>query len=96
MSDKTYDAVIIGGGHHGTTIAPYLAKAGLNKIGIIYVNDDYGISGKQVFAKFFRSMLDDRINLAPSQYEAGFMSAAHSQADLDQTIEAAAKAFKNL
>ena len=28
MADKSYDAVVIGGGHHGTTIAPYLAKAG--------------------------------------------------------------------
>ena len=26
MADKVYDAIIIGGGHHGTTIAPYLAK----------------------------------------------------------------------
>jgi glutamate-1-semialdehyde 2,1-aminomutase len=50
----------------------------------------------QVFAKFFRSMLDQGINLAPSQYEAGFMSIAHSQEDLDKTIEAARKAFKQL
>jgi glutamate-1-semialdehyde 2,1-aminomutase len=50
----------------------------------------------QIFAKFFRSMLDQGINLAPSQYEAGFMSIAHSKEDLDKTIEAASKAFKNL
>ena len=50
----------------------------------------------QIFAKFFRSMLEEGINLAPSQYEAGFMSAAHSQEDLDRTIEAARKAFKEL
>ncbi|MDH3997333.1 MAG: glutamate-1-semialdehyde 2,1-aminomutase [Desulfuromonadales bacterium] len=49
-----------------------------------------------VFGKFFRSMLDSGINLAPSQYEAGFMSIAHSQDDLDATIEAASKAFKSL
>ncbi|MDF1580504.1 MAG: glutamate-1-semialdehyde 2,1-aminomutase [Desulfuromonadales bacterium] len=49
-----------------------------------------------IFAKFFRSMLDEGINLAPSQYEAGFMSAAHSTDDLDKTIAAAAKAFKTL
>ena len=41
-------------------------------------------------------MLDQGINLAPSQFEAGFMSAAHSQDDLDQTIEAARKAYKSL
>jgi glutamate-1-semialdehyde 2,1-aminomutase len=50
----------------------------------------------QIFSKFFRSMLDDGINIAPSQYESGFMSVAHSQADLDKTIEAASKAFKAL
>jgi len=33
MADKSYDAVVIGGGHHGTIIAPYLAKAGL-KVGV--------------------------------------------------------------
>jgi glutamate-1-semialdehyde 2,1-aminomutase len=41
-------------------------------------------------------MLDQGINIAPSQYEAGFMSIAHSQEDLDKTIEAASKAFKAL
>lgn len=50
----------------------------------------------KVFAKFFRTMLEEGINLAPSQYEAGFMSIAHSSEDLDRTIEAAAKAFKAL
>jgi len=38
-------------------------------------------------------MLDSGINLAPSQFEAGFMSIAHSRDDLDQTIAAAAQAF---
>ena len=50
----------------------------------------------QVFARFFQTMLEEGINLAPSQYEAGVMSIAHSTADLDATIEAARKAFKSL
>jgi glutamate-1-semialdehyde 2,1-aminomutase len=50
----------------------------------------------QIFARFFRDMLEQGVNLAPSQYEAGFMSIAHSQQDLDQTIEAARKAFKKI
>jgi len=50
----------------------------------------------EVFAKFFRAMLDQGVNLAPSQYEAGFMSVAHSTEDLDATIEAARKAFQSL
>lgn len=53
-------------------------------------------SDTDAFGRFFRSMLDSGINLAPSQFEAGFMSGAHSQDDLDQTIEAAAKAFAAL
>lgn len=53
-------------------------------------------SDTQAFGRFFRSMLDAGINLAPSQFEAGFMSIAHSQEDLDRTIDAAAKAFATL
>ncbi|MBN1841722.1 MAG: NAD(P)/FAD-dependent oxidoreductase, partial [Deltaproteobacteria bacterium] len=41
MADKTYDAVVIGGGHHGTIIAPYLAKAGL-KVGVFERLDHLG------------------------------------------------------
>jgi glutamate-1-semialdehyde 2,1-aminomutase len=45
-------------------------------------------SDTEMFGKFFRNMLDQGINLAPSQFEAGFMSIAHSQDDLDKTIAA--------
>ncbi|MCD6527909.1 MAG: glutamate-1-semialdehyde 2,1-aminomutase [Desulfuromonas sp.] len=55
-------------------------------------NDALG-SDTEAFGRYFRSMLDSGINLAPSQFEAGFMSIAHSKDDLDQTIEAAAKAL---
>ena len=48
-----------------------------------------------MFGRFFRSMLDQGINLAPSQFEAGFMSVCHSREDLDRTIEAAEKSFGN-
>jgi beta-carotene ketolase (CrtO type) len=41
MADKVYDAIIIGGGHHGTTIAPYLAKAGM-KVGVFERLDHLG------------------------------------------------------
>jgi len=50
----------------------------------------------QKFAKFFRKMLDRGINLAPSAYEAGFMSLAHSQADINRTARAAYRAFKEI
>jgi glutamate-1-semialdehyde 2,1-aminomutase len=48
------------------------------------------------FGKFFNAMLDEGVYLAPSQYEAAFMSAAHSDADVEATIEAAARALAKL
>jgi glutamate-1-semialdehyde 2,1-aminomutase len=48
------------------------------------------------FRKFFHGMLDEGIYFAPSAFEAGFVSAAHSDDDLDQTIAAAAKVFATL
>lgn len=41
------------------------------------------------FGKFFRLMLDQGINLAPSKYEAWFLTTAHTEADIETTIEAA-------
>ncbi len=46
------------------------------------------------FARFFRTMLERGVYLAPSQYEAGFMSLAHDEAVIDATVEAAREAFK--
>jgi len=46
------------------------------------------------FARFFRAMLERGVYLAPSQYEAGFMSLAHDEAVIDATVEAAREAFK--
>ncbi|MDP2970705.1 MAG: aspartate aminotransferase family protein, partial [Deltaproteobacteria bacterium] len=48
------------------------------------------------FAKFFIEMLDQGIYLPPSQYEAWFISLAHTQKDLDKTIEACDTAFKKI
>jgi len=50
-------------------------------------------SDKEAFNKFFHSMLDSGIYLGPSAFEAGFVSAAHSDADIALTIEATKKAF---
>ena len=51
---------------------------------------------KNAFNHFFHSMLDSGIYLGPSAFEAGFVSAAHTDADIEQTIQAAAKAFASL
>ena len=64
--------------------------------GPVYSFADASKSDTAAFGRFFRAMLEAGVNLAPSQFEAGFMSAAHSTEDLDKTIEAARKAFKNL
>jgi glutamate-1-semialdehyde 2,1-aminomutase len=48
------------------------------------------------FAKFFRAMLDRGVYLAPSQYEALFVSLAHDEKAIKATIKAAAASFKTL
>ncbi|MGI8857679.1 MAG: glutamate-1-semialdehyde 2,1-aminomutase [Thermomicrobiales bacterium] len=50
-------------------------------------------SDTAMFGRFFHSMLRRGVYLAPSQYEAGFMSLAHTDAEINQTITAAAEAF---
>jgi len=48
------------------------------------------------FGKFFRGMLANGVNLAPSQFEAAFLSLAHSKSDINKTVEAARKSLKAL
>jgi glutamate-1-semialdehyde 2,1-aminomutase len=48
------------------------------------------------FKRFFHGMLDQGVYLAPSAFEAGFVSAAHTDADIDATIAAAARVFAKL
>ena len=47
----------------------------------------------EAFGRFFRSMLDAGVYLPPSQFEAAFLSAAHTEEDVQQTIAAAKQAF---
>jgi len=51
---------------------------------------------KDRFNKFFHGMLDRGVYLAPSAYEAGFVSAAHAAAEIDATLAAAREAFKQI
>jgi len=51
---------------------------------------------KQAYARFFHGMLERGIYLAPSQFEAAFVSTAHSEADIRATISAAAAALREL
>jgi glutamate-1-semialdehyde 2,1-aminomutase len=51
-------------------------------------------SNRELYGKFFHAMLDEGVYLAPSQFEAGFVSITHTDAIIDQTIAAARKAFR--
>jgi glutamate-1-semialdehyde 2,1-aminomutase len=49
-----------------------------------------------LFARYYKEMLEEGIYLAPSQYEAAFVSSAHNEADIEATIQAAGKVFESL
>ena len=53
-------------------------------------------SDTERFGKYFHAMLDRGIYLPPSQFESAFISAAHTEEDIDQTINAAREALNNL
>jgi glutamate-1-semialdehyde 2,1-aminomutase len=53
-------------------------------------------SDRERFKKFFHGMLADGIYLAPSQFEAGFISTAHTAADIGRTVKSAAKVLRGL
>jgi glutamate-1-semialdehyde 2,1-aminomutase len=50
-------------------------------------------SDTEAFGRFFRAMLENGVHLPPSQFEAAFLSAAHTEEDIQQTIAAAKAAF---
>ncbi len=51
---------------------------------------------QSLFKRFFHAMLAEGVYLAPSAFEAGFVSAAHSDEDLEQTLAIAEKIFAQL
>jgi glutamate-1-semialdehyde 2,1-aminomutase len=71
--------------------------------GLFFTQDDHISSFAQVmqcdqelFRQFFHGMLKEGVYLAPSAFEAGFMSSAHSDADIDATIAAAERVLNQL
>jgi glutamate-1-semialdehyde 2,1-aminomutase len=56
--------------------------------------DSAKTSNTTQFGKFFHAMLERGIYLPPSQYEALFVSAAHTEADIERTVEAAQESFR--
>lgn len=53
-------------------------------------------SNRERFAKYFHGMLGQGIYIAPSQFEAGFISTAHSAEDIEKTVKAARSVFATL
>ncbi|KAM7471546.1 hypothetical protein LguiA_009729 [Lonicera macranthoides] len=64
--------------------------------GPVYNFEDAKKSDTAKFAKFYRGMLEEGVYFAPSQFEAGFTSLAHTSEDIQQTIAAAEKVFRQL
>jgi glutamate-1-semialdehyde 2,1-aminomutase len=58
--------------------------------------DEARTSDSAKFANFFHGMIDRGINIPPSQFEAMFLSTAHTNADIDRTIAAATESLKDL
>ncbi len=58
--------------------------------------DDAKTSDLKMFAAYYNAMLERGVYLAPSQFEAAFVSSAHTQEDIDETVRAAADVFKTL
>jgi glutamate-1-semialdehyde 2,1-aminomutase len=53
-------------------------------------------SDRELYGRFFHAMLDEGVYLAPSQFEAAFVSITHTEEIIEQTINAARKAFQSL
>ena len=53
-------------------------------------------SDTDLYAKFFNGMLSEGVHLAPSQFEAAFVSTAHSENVIERTVAAARKVMKTL
>jgi glutamate-1-semialdehyde 2,1-aminomutase len=85
---------------HGISLATE-AMGGM--FGFVFTDDKPVRHFKQVagadierFRRFFHGMLDEGVYLAPSAFEAGFVSAAHGDAEISATIDAARKVFARL
>jgi len=64
--------------------------------GPVHNYDAAKASDLQKFGRFHRAMLEHGVYLAPSQFEAGFTSVAHTDADIDRTLDAARDVMSNL
>jgi glutamate-1-semialdehyde 2,1-aminomutase len=53
-------------------------------------------AGKETYSRFFQAMLERGILLPPSAFESAFLSDAHGEAEIDQTLESAEEAMEGI
>ena len=82
---------------------PFTANRAGGMFGLFFTTEQHVVDFAQVmacdqerFRRFFHGMLEHGVYLAPSAFEAGFVSAAHDDDILDRTLEAAERAFSRL
>ncbi|AVD56628.1 MULTISPECIES: glutamate-1-semialdehyde 2,1-aminomutase [Heyndrickxia] len=79
---------------------PHTINRAGSMIGIFFTNEEVNnfasasTSDLDLFARYYRGMAENGIFLPPSQFEGIFLSAAHTDEDIDRTVEAAEKTFK--
>lgn len=84
---------------HGVTITLNRLKGALTVYFTDEIVTDYDGAEKsdgEVFGRFFKLMLENGVNLAPSKYEAWFLTTEHTEKDIDETIAAVNRAFSQL
>lgn len=110
MREGTYEKLEKSSSRLGEGLKKVAEEAGVetshNRVGSMLsmffrggVVDDYGSAKRSdtgKFAKYFAGMIAEGIYLAPSQFEAGFVSLAHSDEDIDRTITAAGIVLKGI
>lgn len=93
------DGILTAAKKHGVTITLNRLKGALT---IYFTNvkvenyEQAESSDGEIFGRFFKLMLNQGINLAPSKYEAWFLTTEHTEADIRETIEAVDYAFSQL
>lgn len=99
LGAKLEEGILAAAKKHGITITTNRLKGALT----IYFTDEKVVNYEQAeatdgeqFAKFFKLMLAQGINLAPSKYEAWFLTTAHTDDDIEETLIAVDKAFEQL
>ncbi|MBB6451931.1 glutamate-1-semialdehyde 2,1-aminomutase [Salirhabdus euzebyi] len=101
--NKKVDRLVEGLGAAATehNIPHTINRAG-SMVGIFFTNEDVvnfesaKSADLDIFAQYYRSMAEEGIFLPPSQFEGLFLSTAHTDEDIEKTIEAARKTFANI